>query len=64
MLAIDLTRPSVEYPMVLPLCPHCGRPMFLNRTMSRSGGLPDLCVFKCGKCGVWLTESADERRAV
>jgi hypothetical protein len=64
MRAIEFTQPSGEYAMVLPPCPNCGRPMSLNRTTPRSGGLPDLCVFKCGECGVWLTESASARGAV
>lgn len=64
MLAMPLMRPSGEFAPVQPPCPHCGRPMSLNRTEPRSGGLPDLCVFKCGECAVWLSEAADERRAV
>jgi hypothetical protein len=36
--------------------------MYLARATPRSGGLPDLCVFKCGECAVLITESADERR--
>ena len=64
MLAVELTRPTTECATDdLPLCPNCGRPMSLDRTTPRSGGLPDLCVFKCGECGVWLSESAGERPA-
>jgi hypothetical protein len=62
MLATKMPRPSGEYAPLVPPCPSCGRPMYLARTTPR-GGLPDLCVFKCGECGVWATESADERRA-
>jgi hypothetical protein len=64
MLATELPRPSGEYATVVPPCPSCGRPMHLARTKPQSDGYPDLCVFKCGECGVWLTESADERRQV
>lgn len=63
MLAIDLLRRSDDYPSLVPPCPNCGRPMCLTRTTPRSG-LADLCVFKCGECGVWLSESADERHTV
>jgi predicted RNA-binding Zn-ribbon protein involved in translation (DUF1610 family) len=62
MLAMEFTRASDEYATVLPPCPNCGRQMLLNRTMPRSSGLPDLCVFKCDGCGVWLIESASEHR--
>lgn len=64
MLAMELSRPRGEYDAALPPCPSCGRPMHLARTTPRSGGLPDLCVFRCGECAVWLTESADERLAI
>jgi hypothetical protein len=61
MLAIGFPRLSGEYAIVLPQCPNCGRPMYLARTTPRSGGLADLCVFKCGECAVFVSESADER---
>jgi hypothetical protein len=64
MLAMELTRPTGDYATDLPLCPNCGRPMSLIRSTPRSGGLPDLCVFKCGECGVWLSEGAGERPTV
>lgn len=60
MLAMEFARQRGEYGNVPPLCPNCGRPMYLTRTTPRSEGLSDLCVFKCGECAVWLTESADE----
>lgn len=63
MLATEYTRPSGKYSASVPQCPSCGRPMHLARTTPRAGGLPELCVFKCGECGVWITESANERRA-
>lgn len=64
MLAMQLTRPANEYATDLPLCPNCGRPMSLTRTTPRTGGLPDLCVYKCGECGVWLSEGAGDRPTV
>jgi hypothetical protein len=64
MLATEFPRLSGKYATVLPLCPNCGRPMHLARTISGRGGLSDSCVFKCGACAVWVTESADERRDV
>lgn len=63
MLATELHRQSGECPAAAPPCPNCGRPMCLTRTTPRSG-LTDLYVFKCGECGVWLSEAADERRTV
>lgn len=62
MLAMKLSRRSGEYATVMPLCPSCGRSMYLARKTPQPGKLPDLCVFKCGECGVWLTEAADRRR--
>jgi hypothetical protein len=64
MLATALPLRSGKYAAILPPCPNCGRPMYLARATPRSGGLPDLCVFKCGECSVLVTESADERRHV
>lgn len=63
MLATELPWRSSDHAVVMPPCPNCGRPMCLTRTTPRSG-LADLCVFKCGECGVWLSESADERHGV
>ncbi len=63
MLATEFTRIGGDYATLAPRCPSCGRPMHLTRTVPRSGGLADLPVFKCGECGVWVTESPDERRS-
>jgi hypothetical protein len=63
MLAIEFTSQRGDYATSLPPCPNCGRPMHLTRTMSRPGD-SDLCVFKCGECAVWLSESADDRHAI
>jgi hypothetical protein len=64
MLAIELPRQSGEYAGVRPPCPSCGRLMHLTRTTPHSDVTPALCVFKCGECGVWLTEAADEHRSI
>jgi hypothetical protein len=66
MLATEFTRftwQRADHASGLPPCPNCGRPMFLARTTPR-GGLPDLCVFKCGECAVYLSESADDLQSV
>jgi transposase-like protein len=63
MLATEFTRTGGEYDTLAPRCPSCGRPMHLARIAPRSGGLAGLPVFKCGECGVWVTESPDERRS-
>jgi hypothetical protein len=64
MLATELPLSGKYTGVVSPPCPNCGRPMHLARTIPGWGGLPHSCVFKCGECAVWLTESADERREV
>ena len=63
-LHTELPLPKAEYAPVLPPCPSCGRPMYLARSALRSDAVPDLCVFKCGECGVWITESAAECRVI
>jgi hypothetical protein len=63
MLATNLPRRSADYSTLLPSCPNCGRPMSLARTETRPGAA-DVCIFKCGECGVWLNESADDRHPV
>ncbi len=39
-----------------PLCPSCGKPMHLARTIPGIGGLPELHVYSCKQCGVSVTE--------
>jgi hypothetical protein len=63
MLATDLPRRSAERPTLMPSCPNCGRPMCPTRTDPLSGHA-DACVFKCGECGVWLSEAVDDRHPV
>jgi hypothetical protein len=33
-----------------PLCPDCGEPMKLVKTLSHLGGLPEIWVFYCSRC--------------
>ena len=48
-----------------PLCPACGRPMGLTRTVPVSPGYSELRTYGCKECGVWVTEGSsvrDQRR--
>jgi hypothetical protein len=60
VIAVDTQR---QYPA--PICPHCGKPMGLARTIPGIGALPELHIFDCKQCGVSLTESGEpgQRRA-
>ena len=42
-----------------PLCPHCGKPMPLVRTIPGIGGLPELRVYSCRQCGVSITQAQE-----
>jgi hypothetical protein len=42
-------RMSSEAPVPL-LCPDCGEPMKLVKTISHVSGLPELFVFYCSRC--------------
>jgi hypothetical protein len=44
-----------------PACPNCGRPMHMARIMPATGGVPDLGTFRCGECGVWVTEAVGDQ---
>jgi len=46
---------------VRPACPNCGRPMHLARTTPGTAGLPELCTYGCGECGVWVTQAANDQ---
>jgi hypothetical protein len=35
-----------------PICPHCGKPMRLARTIPGIGALPELHTYDCKQCGV------------
>jgi transposase-like protein len=61
MLAIqDLLRQAGNPITAGPACPNCGRSMHLARIAPRSEGLSELRIFRCGECGVSLTEAADD----
>jgi predicted RNA-binding Zn-ribbon protein involved in translation (DUF1610 family) len=64
MLTTELPRAGGENITVVPSCPNCGRPMHPARTALRADTLPDASVFKCGECGVWITEAGYGRRVV
>jgi transposase-like protein len=60
----EFPQSGVDYATLAPRCPSCGRTMHLARVAPRANGLAGLPVFKCGECGVWVTESPDERRSI
>jgi hypothetical protein len=43
------------------LCPSCGRPMGLTRTVPAAPGYSELRTYGCRECGVWLTEGSTSR---
>jgi hypothetical protein len=53
-------RPAGNSISAGPCCPNCGRSMHLARIAPRADGLSDLHVYRCGECGVSLSEGADE----
>jgi hypothetical protein len=59
MLATQGLVPTVAG-RIRPACPNCGRSMHLSRITAATDALPDLRTFRCGECGVWLTEAADD----
>lgn len=64
MLATQNPLRSTGHPLTAgPACPNCGRSMHLARIAPRSEGLPDIHIFRCGECGVSLTEAADDAAA-
>ncbi len=64
MLAIQNSLRPAGYPVTAgPACPNCGRAMHLARIAPRSEGLPDLHIYRCGECGVSLTQAADDAAA-
>jgi hypothetical protein len=44
-----LCRMSSDAPLP-PLCPDCGEPMKLIKTIAHVSGLPELFVFYCSRC--------------
>jgi len=64
MLAIQNSlRPAGNSITAGPCCPNCGRAMHLARIAPRSEGLSDLRIYRCGECGVSLTEAAADGAA-
>ena len=64
MLAIQNSlRPAGNPITAGPACPNCGRSMHLARTAPRTEGLSDVHIYRCGECGVSLTEAADDAAA-
>jgi predicted RNA-binding Zn-ribbon protein involved in translation (DUF1610 family) len=58
----ELMRRSAE-PIRTRLCPNCGRPMHLwglypGQCELANGLLPDLRRYRCGECGVAVTDDA------
>jgi hypothetical protein len=45
-----------ERTVLAPMCPSCGKPIGLSRTIPASAGFRELQTFGCRDCGVWLTE--------
>jgi hypothetical protein len=41
------------------MCPSCGKPMGLSRTVPASAGLCELQTYGCKDCRVWVTEAKD-----
>ena len=40
----------------LPMCPNCGKPMILVRSVPKIGALPELRTYNCRSCGETVTE--------
>jgi ribosomal protein L37AE/L43A len=64
MLALQNSLRSVGNPIAArPACPGCGRSMHLARIAPRTDGLSDLRIYRCGECGVSLSEGAEDGAA-
>jgi len=59
----NLSRPVGDPITAGPACPNCGRSMHLARIAPRPEGLTELRVYRCGECGVSLTQAADDGAA-
>jgi transposase-like protein len=57
----NLSRPAGDLMKASPACPSCGRSMHLARIAPRPEGLTDIHIYRCGECGVSLSETADDR---
>lgn len=60
LITQNFPRPMGRPLTIGPACPNCGRSMHLARIAPRSEGLAELRVYRCGECGVSLTEAADD----
>jgi hypothetical protein len=65
MLVIQKLMPQLMPPVddaiaFHPACPNCGRLMSVSRLTPGTDGLPDLWTYKCGECGVCVTEAAGD----
>jgi transposase-like protein len=56
----NLSRPAGDPITAGPACPNCGRSMHLARIAPRPEGLTELRIYRCGECGVSLTQAADD----
>jgi ribosomal protein L37AE/L43A len=59
----NLSRPVGDPITAGPACPNCGRSMHLARVAPRPEGLTELRIYRCGECGVSLTQAADDGSA-
>ncbi len=56
----ELIRRNGETARIRP-CPNCGRPMHLSPGGDQPRGIfPDLRRYRCGECGVSVTEAAGD----
>jgi transposase-like protein len=55
------SRPAGNPVSTGPACPSCGRSMHLVRIAPRPDGRTDIHIYRCGECGVSLSEAADDR---
>ena len=46
-----------------PLCPHCGEPMKLVKTLPHLGGLPEIFVFDRSRCKQAETKVQEQKAA-
>lgn len=61
MLVVENFSRAAGRPLTAgPACPNCGRSMHLARIAPRSEGVAELRVYRCGECGVSLSEAADD----
>lgn len=60
LLLQNLPRPNGHPLTAGPACPNCGRAMHLARIAPRAEALSDSHIYRCGECGVSLTEAADD----